>query len=160
MAFKDALHTSSANLILKISLPSWTTNLTKQTRKMELAFSELKQYMVEMVDARRNAETKEEHYDLFSGLLDAAEGDLDGAIAITEQELIGNMVIFLLAGHETTAHTLCFAFALLALYPDEQERLYQHIKGIMADLDGMPTYEDMNRFTLSLAVLYETLRML
>jgi hypothetical protein len=45
--------------------------------------------MVEMVDARRNAETKEEHYDLFSGLLDAAEGDLDGAIAITEQELIG-----------------------------------------------------------------------
>jgi hypothetical protein len=66
------------------------------------------------------------------------------------------MVIFLLAGHEvgilhspggatrtvpllqTTAHTLCFAFALLALYPDEQERLYQHIKGIMADLDGMP----------------------
>jgi hypothetical protein len=45
--------------------------------------------MVEMVAARRNAETKEEHYDLFSGLLDAAQGDLDGAIAITEQELIG-----------------------------------------------------------------------
>jgi hypothetical protein len=27
---------------------------------------------------------------------------------------------------------------MLALYPDEQERLYQQIKGIMADLDGMP----------------------
>jgi hypothetical protein len=55
---------------------------------------------------------------------------------------------------------------MLALYPDEQERLYQQIKGIMADLDGMPvrlinirsqktdilqTYEDMNRFTFSLA---------
>ena len=75
--------------------------------------------MVELVDARRNTETKEEHFDLLSGLLDAAQGDLDGTAAITEQELIGktvtattisliktsltipgNMFIFLLAGHE------------------------------------------------------------
>ena len=68
---------------------------------------------------------------------------------------LGNMVIFLIAGHEvrssllhvvlpqsillqSTAHTLCFAFALLALYPDEQERLYQHIKGVMSRLNGTP----------------------
>ena len=39
---------------------------------------------------------------------------------------------------QTTAHTLCFAFGLLALYPDEQERLYQNIKDVMSSLDGMP----------------------
>jgi len=159
MTFKDALHISSANIFFKIILPNWTMNLTERTRKINLAVNELRQYMVEMVDFRRNAETKEESHDLFSGLLDAADGDLDGGAAITEDELIGNTFIFLLAGHETTAHTLCFTFALLAFYPDEQERLYQQIKGIMAELDGMPTYEDMNQFTLSLAVLYETLRM-
>ena len=27
---------------------------------------------------------------------------------------------------------------MLALFPEEQERLHQQIKGIMADLDGMP----------------------
>jgi cytochrome P450 len=65
------------------------------------------------------------------------------------------MFIFLFAGHEvgslpsssdaalynslqTTAHTLCFSFALLALYPAEQERLYQQIKGVMSSLNGMP----------------------
>ncbi|KAI9438704.1 cytochrome P450 [Lactarius indigo] len=159
MTFKDALHVLSADLILKISLPKWAMNLTERTRRMSLAFAEMEQYMVEMVDTRRSAEIKEERHDLFSGLLDAARDDPDGGVAITEQELIGNTFIFLLAGHETTAHTLCFTFALLAFYPDEQERLYQQIKGIMADLDGMPTYEDMNRFTLSLAALYETLRM-
>jgi cytochrome P450 len=115
--------------------------------------------MVEMVDDRRSAETKQERYDMFSNLLDAAHDNPDGSVAITEQELIGNMFILLLAGHETSAHALCFTFALLALYPDEQERLYQQIKGIMVELNGMPTYEDMNRFTLSLAVLNETLRM-
>ncbi|KAI9436149.1 cytochrome P450 [Lactarius psammicola] len=150
MTFKDALH---------IFVPKWAMNLTEHTRRVNLAFNEMKQYMVEMVNARRSAETKEERHDLFSGLLDAAHDDPDGSVAITEQELIGNTFIFLLAGHETTAHTLCFTFALLALYPDEQERLYQQIKGTMADINGIPTYEDMNLFTLSLAVLYETLRM-
>ncbi|KAH8979832.1 cytochrome P450, partial [Lactarius akahatsu] len=128
-------------------------------RRVNLAFDELRQYMAEMVDARRSAETKEERHDLFSGLLDAAPDNPDGSVAITEQELIGNMFIFLLAGHETTAHALCFTFALLALYPDEQEHLYQQIKGILIDINGTPTYEDINRFTLSVTVLNETLRM-
>ena len=45
--------------------------------------------MVEMVDARRGAETTEERHDLFSGLLDAARDEPDGGVAITEEELIG-----------------------------------------------------------------------
>ena len=45
--------------------------------------------MVEMVADRRGAETKEEHHDLFSGLLDAAHDEPDGGVAITEQELLG-----------------------------------------------------------------------
>ncbi|KAI9438742.1 cytochrome P450 [Lactarius indigo] len=159
MTFKDALHIVSTKLFLKMVAPDWAMNLTERTRRINLAFSELEQYMAEMVHARRSSETKEERHDLFSVLLDATSDDPDGSLTITEQELFGNMFIFLLAGHETTAHTLCFTFALLALYPDEQERLYQHIKGIMASLNGMPTYEDMNRFTRSMAVLNETLRM-
>ena len=47
--------------------------------------------MVEMIDARRNSETKEERHDLFSGLLDASDDDLSGNAMITEQELIGNL---------------------------------------------------------------------
>jgi len=34
---------------------------------------------------------------------------------------------------QTTAHSLAFAFALLALYPDKQEELYQHIKRVLPD---------------------------
>lgn len=65
--------------------------------------------------------------------------------------MIGNVFIFQLAGHEvhsvtyrdmycltavetkTTAHTLAFTFGLLALYPDEQEKLFQQIKEVLAD---------------------------
>jgi len=159
MTFKDALHILSTNLIMKILLPSWTKNLTKHTRKVEQAFIELKQYMLEMVEARRTSSEAEQRYDLFSGLLNASQDDSDKESALNDDELMGNMFIFLLAGHETTAHTLCFSFGLLALFPDEQERLYQHIKGVMSSLTGIPKYQDMGRFTHSLAVFYETLRL-
>jgi hypothetical protein len=76
--------------------------------------------MVEMVEARRNADKVEQRHDLFSGLLDAAEEEQGGEAALSDEELIGrfsgsqsfgipgkrptfflgNMFIFLLAGHE------------------------------------------------------------
>jgi len=34
---------------------------------------------------------------------------------------------------QTTAHALGIAFGLLALYPDEQEKLYQHIISVLPD---------------------------
>ena len=42
MTFKDALHILSTNVILKIVVPNWAKNLTKQTRKVNLAFTEMK----------------------------------------------------------------------------------------------------------------------
>jgi hypothetical protein len=42
MTFKDALHVLSTNMVLKILVPKWAKNLTKQTRKVDLAFTELK----------------------------------------------------------------------------------------------------------------------
>lgn len=45
--------------------------------------------MQEMVEARRNVDKVEERYDLFSGLLDAAQDEPDDEAAITEEEVIG-----------------------------------------------------------------------
>jgi hypothetical protein len=42
MTFKDALYVLSANLILKLSLPDWAKYLTTHTRKVEMAFTEIK----------------------------------------------------------------------------------------------------------------------
>ena len=79
----------------------------------------------------------------------------------------GNIFIFLVAGHEvrfkikflliismayvikTTAHTLCFAFALLALYHEEQETLYQHIKSVLPG-DKQPVSCEDNATTVQL----------
>ncbi|KAJ7807793.1 cytochrome P450 [Mycena leptocephala] len=157
MSFKDALHTVSTGTITKFIVPTWAMGLTKHLRHVRVAFNELDAYMFEMIKARRESEKKEERYDLFSQLLDASqEGTEDGAAQMSDRELVGNIFIFLLA---TTAHTLCFTFAMLALYPEEQDRLYQEIKSLMPDRNRLPTYDEMNSFKYSMAVFYETLRM-
>lgn len=50
---------------------------------------------------------------------------------------------------KTTAHTLCFAFALLALYHEEQETLYQHIKSVLPG-DKQPVSCEDNATTVQL----------
>jgi hypothetical protein len=42
MTFKDALHILSTNIVTKVAVPEWAVNLTKHTRKVHLAFTELK----------------------------------------------------------------------------------------------------------------------
>ncbi|KAI0960322.1 hypothetical protein AcW1_004865 [Taiwanofungus camphoratus] len=160
MPFKDALHTVSTDLWLKVVAPKWMLDwgITKRLKNFNVAYQELERYMEEMIQARKGAEKKEERYDLFSSLLDANEDELDGKTKLSDSELMGNIFIFLIAGHETTAHTLAFAFIMLALYQDEQEKLYRHIKSVLPD-DRIPAYEEMGQLTYSMAVFLETLRL-
>ncbi|EIN08440.1 cytochrome P450 [Punctularia strigosozonata HHB-11173 SS5] len=160
MTFKDALHVVSMNIFTRLIVPNWAMGFTKKTRELGQAFDELELYMDDMIRERRSGAVREERHDLFSSLMDAAD-DVNGeggAGTLSDMDLKGNIFIFMLAGHETAAHTLAFTFGLLALYPQEQEVLYQQIMSIIPD-GRTPTYEEMNLFTRSMAVFYETLRM-
>uniref|UniRef100_A0A8H7XL65 Cytochrome P450 n=1 Tax=Psilocybe cubensis TaxID=181762 RepID=A0A8H7XL65_PSICU len=157
LSFKDSLHTASVDITIKLLFPDILLKYgTPRLRRVRKAYQELGVYMAEMVQ-ERTASEKAERHDLFTNLLEANNDDSDG-VRLTSDELIGNIFIFLLAGHETTAHTLCFTFALLAMHEDEQEKLFQHIKTTLPD-GRMPTYDDMPRLTYSMAVFYETLRL-
>lgn len=58
--------------------------------------------MQEMIDERRLSEVKAERHDLFNSLLDANmdEENMKGGVTLDDSELLGNIFIFLLAGHE------------------------------------------------------------
>jgi len=126
MTFKDALQVTTNDFILKLAVPGWALGLTPRLRKVKFGFEELYAYMGEMIRERQAVVDKVERHDLFSSLLKANDYDLD-VETLTENEIISNIYVFLVAGHETTAHTLAFAFALLALYPDEQEKIFEQV---------------------------------
>lgn len=159
MSFHDALNLASTGIVLKLGVPRWAMGLSPKWAKVRAAFDELELHMLGMIRDRQTGGRKGKRYDLFSSLLDANDEELGGGeIKLTDQELLGNVFIFLVAGHETTGHTLALTLALLALYPDQQEILYRHVKSIVPD-GRNPTYDEMPLFTHSLATFYETLRL-
>ncbi|KAB5589580.1 Cytochrome P450 family protein [Ceratobasidium theobromae] len=135
LSFKEALLTVSSNMVVIFIMPNWAWGLRKSWRDVRLACDELKIYLRKMIDARR--ETKEQgadqvtgqKHDLFNLLIHAR----DANDKLSEDELIGNIWVFLVAGHETTGHTMAIALGLLALYPEAQDKLVQQIKQLESE---------------------------
>ncbi|MEM6941877.1 MAG: cytochrome P450 [Pseudomonadota bacterium] len=68
-------------------------------------------------------------------------------------EMIDQVAIFFLAGHETSASALAWALYLMALYPDWQDRLAAEAQALCG------TFSDVSKLTLSRDVFRETLRL-
>ena len=87
---------------------------------------------------------------------------------MTTQEMVAQCVLFFLAGYDTTATTITLATYLLALHPEEQDKLYQEIVTISdklmsenpgKDLIDLITLDSLNRFEYLNGVICETLRL-
>lgn len=156
MSFQTALRVLVSGLIHKAVFPAWMLNFTKKLREIKVAFDEVQGYMGEMIQERRHQDLEEKH-DLLSNLLRGENVDASGE-SLTDQEILGNMFFLLVAGQDTTAHTLTCVFALLAIYTEEQDKLYRHIKSIIPG-DRIPTYEDMPSLTYAQAVIFESMRL-
>ncbi|KAG8831296.1 hypothetical protein FRC17_003343 [Serendipita sp. 399] len=103
-------------------------------------------------------ELKEEAFDLLSNLVRSAmQTERVGGQSLSDDEIIGNAYIYLLAGHETTAHSLAWTLALLAAYPEEQEKAYREI--MENDPNEDTVIRDYPKFKFLLACYYETLRL-
>ncbi|EAU86414.2 614/534 cytochrome P450 [Coprinopsis cinerea okayama7 len=135
MTFKHVLEVSADVIIVRAAFPQFIRKLVPSLRKMDTAYDELQLYMKELIRARSESADAVERHDLLSLLVE--HSDEDKANPLTEDEVMGNTFLFLAAGHETTAQTLCFAFALLALHPDEQEAVYQEIKSVIPDATSL-----------------------
>jgi len=120
-------------------------------------------YMKEMIAEQKEAignSEKSRGNSLLTNLVSSVKDDEnkgDKGSFLSDEELYGNMFIFILAGHETTAGTLTFALILLAAYPEVQGKLLKHVHSVLGD--NLPTYEDFPKLTYVLNVMKETLRL-
>lgn len=140
------------------------------------AFDDLQAHMMEVVSLARDRfglgrqkEVEEAQgaallRNLVAANMSFEKGDEDGHRSFTDEELFSNMFVFFLAGHETTAHTLCFVFVYLALHPEYQQRVFEESLKIYPN--GVPTVVPSNAYKdqvpqleFTSAVFHETLRL-
>ncbi len=76
---------------------------------------------------------------------------------MNEEELFGQIYMFLFAGHETSSIALSWTLYFLAQYPDVQEKLRREVKESLNEQEGTwETYESMKYLS---AVINESMRL-
>lgn len=96
-----------------------------------------------------------EHDDLLSMLI-AARDEETGEV-MDDRQLRDEVMTLLLAGHETTANALTWAWYLLSGHPDVERKLHQELSGV---LNGRtPTINDLPRLPYTRMIIDETLRL-
>ncbi|CAG8813020.1 43974_t:CDS:2, partial [Gigaspora margarita] len=77
---------------------------------------------------------------------------------LTYNELLGQVMTLLIAGHETTSTALSWVLYFLAKNPDAQDRLRKEVLDVLADRDHMPTFDEIEHLKYLECVFKETLR--
>jgi cytochrome P450 len=90
------------------------------------------------------------------GLLLSARDPETGRV-MSDSELVSNLYIFMVAGHETAATALAWTLWLLAKDQRTQERLRAEIEAVVGSRDMAP--EDIERLTFSRQVIQESMRL-
>jgi cytochrome P450 len=146
-----ALDVVVARARVPITPPAWVP--TPANRTLQRSVRELDGAVSRMLAERRRnpAEVPADMLDLLMAARD------DSGAGLTVPEIRDQVVTFIVAGHETVASALTWAWSLLAQHPDVQRDLQEESDGV---LGGRPaTFADYGRLPLARAVLDEALRL-
>jgi cytochrome P450 len=94
-----------------------------------------------------------ERGDLVGLLLEARD---DGS-SLDDAEIRDQVLIFLLAGHETTSTALTFTLHLLGRHPDVQRRVREEVEAVIGE--RMPTADDVPALAYTTMALKEAMRL-
>jgi cytochrome P450 len=93
-------------------------------------------------------------------LVEALLGARDEAgTALSDDEILGNVLTLLLAGTETTANTLAWMLHLLTDVPAVQRTLQQEADAVLGEARLLPEFQAHERLRYIEAVAHETLRL-
>lgn len=135
-----------------LKLPKWFPRFRSRGSVKHAAA--IRALLIEMVDARQkeiDAGTAPD--DLATRLMTAV--DPETGHKFSNEEMVDQVAIFFLAGHETSASALSWAFYLLAMDPDVQDEVLAET----AMLSNPPHPADLSKLRFTKDVFHEALRL-
>lgn len=133
-----------------VPIPNWVP--TPLNLRVERAARRLDRILLRIIAQRR--QSGENRGDLLSMLLHAQ--DEESGRRMTDAQLRDEAMTLFMAGHETTANTLAWAWYLLALHPDAEARLHAELDEVLGG--RAPTLADLPRLPFTGMIVTETLR--
>src|SRR6266540_2902241 len=134
---------------LRFLIPTWMP--TPGNRRLASGIRRLDEVVYDIIRERRPGEDRG---DLLSLLLLARD---ESGAGMTTRQVRDEVMTLLLAGHETTALTLSWAFMLLDRHPEARRRMEAELSAVLGDRSASP--EDMPALRYAQAVVNEALRL-
>lgn len=142
-------------LIKEIRLPhkAWWFSLSGQVRKHLKLAEENNAIIREIIEERKTS--GEEINDLLNMLLETRYEDTGEGMSV--EQLIDEIKVLFIAGHETTANALTFTLHLLGQNPEVQQKVFQEIIEVESQTENV--IEQLQKMTYTNAVLNESMRL-
>jgi len=141
--------------------PYWHFVKLPSDRAMEKSLAVVKETIHEFVQQNRQRleqqpEVAMQPANFLEALLLAH--DEDGA-RLSETEIQGNIITILLAGEDTTAHTLSWLLYLITEHPEVQHKMQQEADAVLGPETTPPDISTVEKLNYIEAVAHETLRL-
>jgi len=142
-------------LIKEIRLPhkAWWFSVSGQVKKHLKLAEENNTIIKEIIEERKAS--KEEINDLLNMLLETRYEDTGESMSI--EQLIDEIKVLFIAGHETTANALTFTLYFLGRNPEVQQKVFEEI--IEVESQTSNSIEQLQKMVYTNAVLNESMRL-
>jgi cytochrome P450 len=142
-------------LIKEIRLPhkAWWFSVSGQVKKHLKLAEENNTIIKEIIEERKAS--NEEINDLLNMLLETRYEDTGESMSI--EQLIDEIKVLFIAGHETTANALTFTLYLLGRNPEVQQKVFEEI--IEVESQTSNSIEQLQKMIYTNAVLNESMRL-
>jgi len=137
---------------LRQPFKGWWFKLSGQIKKHTDYTDEARDILIRLVKERR--EQGERQDDLLDMLLEARYED---GSAMSEKQLVDEILILFTAGHETTSNALTFTAQLLAQHEDIQQQVFEEISKIRSKTTDLLSF--LQGLTYTKQVIEESLRL-
>lgn len=118
-----------------------------------MKFRALKSLVQQFIDERR--ESSKRYDDFLEAFMEAVDKETNEGM--TDKEIIDEVMTMIIAGHETGATTLNWAWYLLSQNPVEEQKLHEEVDSNIAG--DIPTFEEVGDLPFSRQVIEEALRL-
>jgi cytochrome P450 len=145
---------------LGMPVPYWRWLRLPADRAADRSLEEIRRAVVAFIEQAR------ERMRASPRLLDAPENFLEGMLAaqqseggFSDEEIIGNTFTMLLAGEDTTAHTIAWTLWFLAARPEHQSRVAHEAREVLGEHPSPVDYETIESLSYCEGVLREAMRL-
>ncbi|MDH5368619.1 MAG: cytochrome P450 [Gammaproteobacteria bacterium] len=121
--------------------------------QLVIRFRALKILVQQLIDQRRDS--KEHYHDFLEAFMDAK--DKESGESMTDGEIIDEVMTLIIAGHETSANTLNWAWYELSQNSMEEKILHEEVDKVVSC--DIPTFEETGQLHFSRQVIEEALRL-